>query len=176
MRAFQLTLTTAGTNYNLRSLVEATLAGTATVAFSGSGLNDVTLSVPGTKTRSIVVTVSLAAATDKFNLDVDGFRVLTNQNMAATVVYDGTTIAFAATTGHTLGDKWSFDVQGPPIVNMWCNEIVTQSDPGNGGAKVLRGDLKLTSSNYGRKLSTGDVDVLNSAINNIHAGDIYFQT
>ena len=91
-----------------------------TDAFSGTGLNDITAA--GTYTGSGITTfqveIDLAAATDKFKWTRNGGVSWTSgvaMTGAAQTLALGVTVTFAATTGHTLADKWEFTAKGSPI-------------------------------------------------------------
>jgi hypothetical protein len=86
----------------------------SSVTFTGSGLSDFTLT--GTylcgDTRNYVVQIDGTGAPDTFELSRDGgiTWVDTGESLSSTpfLLECGLTISWAATTGHTIGDKWSW--------------------------------------------------------------------
>ena len=94
---------------------------TSTPVFSGAGLNDMTVSTGASTTYgTYVVTVGTAGTPDKHTYTKDGVSGGAAANMTATVVLGtgGPTVAFAATTGHTAGNTWTFyedDYRTPSI-------------------------------------------------------------
>jgi len=89
------------------------------VVFTGSGLDDATSGgtfdgdVDGKAGTSIfTVEIDLAAVPDTFKWNKDGGTETTSVTItgAAQALSDGVTITFAATTGHTLADKWAITV------------------------------------------------------------------
>lgn len=84
------------------------------ITFTEGGLNDVTTSgdYTGTKNRDFVVEVDATGTPDTFRWSKDGGKTwdATGVSMAATVALGSTgcTIACAATTGHKVGNRWSF--------------------------------------------------------------------
>lgn len=55
-------------------------------------------------------------------------------------------------------------------------ELVLQSDAGNGAAKVLIGDVNLSGTRYGVKLSTGDSRTYVQRRQSVDIRDIYLRT
>lgn len=90
--------------------------------FVGAGLNDTTSAgaFTGLVSRKFVVEIDLAAATDKFRWSKDGGVTWAASAVsitgAAQALAEGVTVAFAATTGHTLGDRWYFTAYPEPTV------------------------------------------------------------
>lgn len=80
--------------------------------FEGSGLNDVTWGTGCTSgtSRDYVVEIDANDTADEFRWSVDGGSSWEASNVtitgAAQTLDNDQTIAFAATTGHTIGDRW----------------------------------------------------------------------
>ncbi len=78
--------------------------------FLGSGRNDLEVSGACTSATEVTFTIEIdaAAATDTFKWRKDSGATTNGVAItgAAQVLSDGVSIRFAATTGHTLGDKW----------------------------------------------------------------------
>lgn len=90
--------------------------------FVGAGLNDAVSAgtLTGLVSRKFVVEIDLAAATDKFKWSKDGGVTWEATGVsitgAAQALTEGVTVAFTATTGHTLGDAWRFTTYPEPSV------------------------------------------------------------
>lgn len=90
--------------------------------FVGAGLNDGASAgtFTGLVSRKFVVEIDLAAATDKFKWSKDGGVTWEATGVsitgAAQALAEGVTVAFGATTGHTLGDAWYFTAYPEPSV------------------------------------------------------------
>lgn len=90
--------------------------------FVGAGLNDAASAgiLTGLVSRKFVVEIDLAAATDKFKWSKDGGVTWDATGVsitgAAQALAEGVTVAFGATTGHTLGDAWRFTTYPEPSV------------------------------------------------------------
>jgi hypothetical protein len=84
---------------------------------TGSGLDDCTSggTYTGSTDSDFVITVSTAAATDKFTWAKDGGTPSAEIDMtgSAQVISEGFTVTFGATTGHTLADFWTITVMYP---------------------------------------------------------------
>ncbi len=84
------------------------------VFFTGTGLNDLTITGPftGTANRNFRVQIDGANAPDTITLfqSATTGTVATSYPISAgtTTVLEGITIAFGASTGHTVGDRWDF--------------------------------------------------------------------
>lgn len=84
------------------------------ILFSGSGLNDMTVSGLTMKTPALtyVVKVSTASTTDKFDWSDDGGvtwdATAVSMTAAAQHLNNGVYVTFAAKTGHTATDQWTF--------------------------------------------------------------------
>ena len=85
--------------------------------FAGVGLNDATSggTFIGSHTQNVTVTIDSVGATDTFKwkyFDNDGVTVIETTGVAITglaqTLIDGVTVTFAAITGHTLNDAWTF--------------------------------------------------------------------
>jgi len=81
------------------------------VFFTGTGLNDMTLSssFTGTANRTFRVQIDGLDTVSLFNSAPTG-TIATSFPISAgtTTVLEGITITFGAATGHTLGDRWDF--------------------------------------------------------------------
>ncbi len=90
--------------------------------FYGSGLNDLTPAgtFTGLADRRFVVEIDSAGATDSFKWSKDGGLTWDATAVAATgsaqALAEGVTVTLAATTGHTLADRWVFDAYREPTV------------------------------------------------------------
>jgi hypothetical protein len=81
---------------------------TTTTTPSVTGLDDVTFS--GVGLQDLVVTIDGEGTPDTFTWTVHGVTQATGVAAAATVALaNGVHVHFAATTGHTLNDAWTFD-------------------------------------------------------------------
>lgn len=84
------------------------------VTFVGSGLDDGTSggTMTGARDLQIEVEIDTLATPDTFRWSKDGGKTYEAINVAlslsAVALVDGVTILWAATTGHTIGDKWTF--------------------------------------------------------------------
>ncbi|HQB65735.1 MAG TPA: hypothetical protein PK616_07580, partial [Fibrobacteraceae bacterium] len=91
------------------------------------GLNDLTAGgayEDGLVAATYVVTVSTAAATDKFTWSKNGGTASAEIEMtgAAQELEKGVTVTFAATTGHTEGDYWTINVTVNDVADL-VNDI-----------------------------------------------------
>lgn len=106
----QLTLISKGVN----CLTVKTTKSITAVTFVGAGLDDGTSggTYTGSTDKAIEVEIDLAAGTDTFKWSNDGGSSYEVEDIpitgSAQTLEDGITINFGATTGHTLGDKWTF--------------------------------------------------------------------
>ena len=112
----------------------------AATAFTGVGLDDATSggTYVGSHTIRIHVEIDSTGATDTFKWsykDNDGVTTIETTGVlitgAAQALIDGATISFAAITGHTLGDAWSFDATLSNQINN------TQYNDPTGGLSIL---------------------------------------
>lgn len=87
--------------------------GRTPVSFVGSGLNDMTSAGIYTGTSSLTYTITLqnSATPDTFTW-TDGTTTVTTVSItgAPQTLSNGVTIKFNATTGHTVGNSWSFTI------------------------------------------------------------------
>lgn len=104
------------------------VVGTASLT-TGSGLDDITSGGVFTGTFPITYTVKVDAtgSPDTFTWTKDGVEQATGVSMSTSAVtLDlGVTVLFAATTGHTLNNVWTFTASGTPSVssNSWVNDF-----------------------------------------------------
>jgi collagen type VII alpha len=95
-------------------------ANKAGLAFTGAGLNDLTRGIRYTGTTDTDYRIQIdATAPDKFKWSNDGGSTWEATLVAITgsaqTLEDGLTITFAATTGHTLGNRWDFTARPNPF-------------------------------------------------------------
>jgi len=102
--------------------------GTA-VLTTGVGLDDITAGGIFTGTFPIVYTVTVdgaAASPETFKWAKDGTEQANTVNMSTSAITldSGVTVLFAATTGHTDDDVWTFVASQTPSVssNEWVND------------------------------------------------------
>lgn len=96
------------------------------VEFDGAGLDDLVVDdtgylASGELIRVIEVQVASTGATDQVAIQIDGGGYGAAQNMvsgpsALTGLPTGVDVSFTATTGHTLGDKWTFVIRPTAVV------------------------------------------------------------
>jgi len=96
--------------------------------FGGTGLDDATSggAFTGDATTNYVVEIDAAGSPDTFKWSSDGGSTWNATGVAITgsaqELNNGVTVTFAATTGHTVGDVWSFTATAweytPASVNM----------------------------------------------------------
>ena len=90
-------------------------ASVAAVAFGGSGLDDATSggTYTGEESETITVEIDSVGTPDTIKWKRGDGAWTTGVNITAeNTLADGITITFAATTGHTLADRWTFAVVG----------------------------------------------------------------
>jgi len=92
------------------------------VTHAGSGLDDMSAGGEldsGVGRKAYLVEIDLADTTDTFRWSYDDGESWEAEDVAITgaeqELENGVTITFAATTGHTLGDQWSFSVDGAVV-------------------------------------------------------------
>jgi len=96
-------------------LLEWDGGGLSAVTFTGSGLDDMTRGVvfTGTVDKQYLVEIDATGTPDTFKWSSDGGDTFTATGVSITggaqTLDDGVTVTFAATTGHTLADKWEFN-------------------------------------------------------------------
>lgn len=80
------------------------------VIFTGVGLNDLSTSGLPTASASFVVTIDSTGTPDTFTWTLNGVTQTTLVPITGALQFltDGVSIVFASTTGHTLGDHWTF--------------------------------------------------------------------
>ncbi|GEM_PF-3057489 len=129
------------------------------VVFSGSGLNDATSggTFSGSTSLDYKVQIDGLGTPDTFKWSDDGGATWNATGVAITgsaqTLNNGVTITFAATTGHTNGDSWSF-VAGGAEVNLNDTDFVSfhGGDPiGTCKTKVISSGKTLSASS----LATG---------------------
>lgn len=105
-----------GANLDTGTVAGVDSAAIGTPTFSGSGLNDLTVSgnYNGTKDATYVVEIDGTGTPDTFRWSQDGGATWAATGVpitgSAQLLADGIHITFAATTGHTVGNSWSMDV------------------------------------------------------------------
>jgi hypothetical protein len=94
--------------------MDADDAGVGTQVFAGAGLNDATSggTYSGTGPTTFDVEIDATGTPDTFKWRKGAAAYTTGVAItgAAQTLSDGVTVTFAATTGHTLADKWAWDV------------------------------------------------------------------
>ena len=101
----------------------STTTSVSAVTFTGSGLDDLTVSGTPTclGTTNYVVGIESAGSPDTWGWDDEAFLSQTGEPMttSAFALTCGMSVTFAHSTGHTSGDKWSFSVTAsqaqPPL-------------------------------------------------------------
>jgi len=109
------------------------------ITFTGSGLNDMTNggTFTGSEDTTYEIEIDATGTPDTFKWTKDGGTTYTTGvsiTGSAQTLDDGSTITFAATTGHTLADKWSFTasfadvgVTGKPSVSLLTDASLSAS-------------------------------------------------
>lgn len=106
-----------------------------TSLFEGTGLDDATGTVSGyTGIKLVIFDVEITAtgANDTFKWRKDGGSYTTGvsiANTSAITLSNGVTITFAATTGHTIGDKWHITTEGIYITDASIVTAESVSSP-----------------------------------------------
>lgn len=125
------------------------------IAFTGSGLNDMTNggNFTGTVDRQFVVEIDGTGTPDTFKWSKDGGATYEATLVPITgsdqTLAEGITIKFEATTGHTLGDKWEFDAKAtdPGISVKESVEIMSEASIGASGSALSPAfDIRLLKS------------------------------
>jgi len=103
------------TAYWVRCRISAVTYTVGAVSFTGTGLNDATSggAYSGTgNSATYEVEIDATGIPDTFKWKKDSGAYTTGVAItgSAQTLSDGVTITFAATTGHTLGDKWTISV------------------------------------------------------------------
>lgn len=114
-----------------------TYSGIGSVAFGGAGINDIAVSgsYSGVGPRSIVVKINTAGTPDTLAISYDGGATFVTTQAIYDPVTDsytngpinlgagpialggtGVTVNFGASTGHTVGNTWSFMLRQNPIM------------------------------------------------------------
>lgn len=95
----------------------------SSVAFTGTGINDMTTSGTPVAVASYLVQIDTAGTPDTFEWSDDGGTTFTTGvaiTGSAQLLNNGVSVTFAATTGHTVGDNWTFSAVSttinPPII------------------------------------------------------------
>jgi hypothetical protein len=89
------------------------------VSFFGTGLNDATTGGTPAGTYTFIVEIDGTGTPDSFRWSIDGGTTWTASlvsidGTAQTLGASGVTVTFAATTGHTSADRWTFNT-GPKV-------------------------------------------------------------
>ena len=102
--------------------------GLTAVTFTGAGLDDMTAAesattgYTGLTDKSYIVEIDATGTPDTFKWSDNGGGSYTTGvaiTGAAQTLSNGIAVTFAATTGHTLGDKWTFDAGAyVPIITI----------------------------------------------------------
>lgn len=82
------------------------------IVFTGSGLDDATVAGQGTSGRKYRVQIDTEGTPDTFKWSLDNGLTWEATGLpvsdSATIINEGITVLWAATTGHTAGDYWDF--------------------------------------------------------------------
>lgn len=153
-----------------------TYSGIGSVTFAGGGLNDATFggTYNGTTGLSLIVKINTTGTPDTLAYSIDGGATFVTTQDIYNPVTDsyvtgpipitagpipiwgtGVTVAFGATTGHTLGATWSLTLRSNPLVlettgrALWMNGQRAMAIYGNGCVLVgnnISGDNKSVGS------------------------------
>ena len=100
--------------------VSGTTPSTSAVTFTGTGLDDMTVSGTSSISYDYIVQIDAAGTPDTFEWSDDGGTTWNTTGVAITgtaqLLIDGISVTFAATTGHTVGDNWSFSTTATPFL------------------------------------------------------------
>jgi phage tail sheath gpL-like len=109
-------------NSDVNSPVDAFLSTKISITvFSGTGNNDMTVSgsYNGNVNKSFEVRIDSTGTPDTFEWSSDGGITWVATTVSITgvaqVLSDGISITFAGTTGHVIGDKWTFNATGKTL-------------------------------------------------------------
>lgn len=107
---------------------------TASTQSVGTGLSDLTPGGTHTYGTDVLYTVKIdaAAATDTFTWSNDGGTTWEATGVAITgaaqTLENGVTVTFAATTGHTLADTWTFYAYSDvPVIPMEYSQLIVKA-------------------------------------------------
>ncbi len=120
-------------------VVDYGVVGINTPVFSGSGLNDLTASGTyiGSTSKDYRIVIDSPGSTDTFKWSNDGGSTWQATDIDITgsqqILEEGLAITFAATTGHTLNDKWRIKcVKSTTNYRLYQNYLVAPSAFGEG--------------------------------------------
>lgn len=155
--------------------------------FKGSGLNDVTwgMGYDGAASGGFEVKICTAAGTDQFQWRKNNgaWSAKTNITGAAQTLSDSQTITFAATTGHTLGDRWFIG----NLAAEACTESGDRAQITDPDHRVLNPNATITWTDSGGEVAqkinypigkarfSGDVTAVTVAGNNGYMARSYLQ-
>ncbi len=132
------------------------------VTFSGTGLNDATSggTFTGTSTINYKIEIDGTGTPDTFKWSDDGGTTWDATGVAITgsaqTLNHGVTITFGATTGHTLGDYWTFTATAP------SGDLAQFQNPAGssiGGMTYNESGIAFNTDNLFVDKSTGNVGI-----------------
>lgn len=138
------------------------------VSFQGYGLNDITVGYDytGTTTLNYVVKITTAAATDKYDWSDDGGvtwdATAVNCSTTAAQLNNGVTVVWAASTGHTLNEYWTFTVK-PSDLPPKYEEVVISGTVAHAAQEYLANYIQTKLTGVTTLLSTSSTSAGNLA-------------
>uniref|UniRef100_A0A6M3IPU7 Putative structural protein n=1 Tax=viral metagenome TaxID=1070528 RepID=A0A6M3IPU7_9ZZZZ len=138
------------------------------VSFQGYGLNDITVGYDytGTTTLNYVVKITTAAATDKYDWSDDGGvtwdATAVNCSTTAAQLNNGVTVVWAASTGHTLNEYWTFTVK-PSDLPPKYEEVVISGTVAHAAQEYLANYIQTKLTGVTTLLSTASTSAGNLA-------------
>lgn len=100
--------------------VSGTTPSTSSITFTGSGLNDMTVTGTPSVSNNYLIQIDSAATPDTFEWSKDGGTTwyATGVSILGTsqLLIDEMSVTFPATTGHTVGDNWAFTTTATPFL------------------------------------------------------------
>lgn len=141
--------------------------GLTPVVFSGTGLNDMTSggTYTGLSDTTYIVEIDATGTPDTFKWsDDNGASYTTGVAITggAQVLSNGVSVTFAATTGHTLADSWTFNANADITIVTLDQDIAEDVDYwsvaggiyNNAAAATRTGDILITTNGFG---DAGDI-------------------
>lgn len=130
------------------------LSGINSTTFTGSGLNDATYGgvYNGSGAKTFSVRINQTGTPDTFEYSFDDFTTTEQSDIGITGsaqdVANGVTIAFGATTGHTVNDKWQMEAITTLDTPARMGQITVSHD-GAGADDKGKIEIKLNDGNDG---------------------------
>lgn len=142
------------------------------ISFTGGGLNDLTVggTYIGGSIQNFKIEIDTEGTPDKFKWSIDDGvnwieTAVSITGSSQALNYTGLTISFVATTGHTLGNSWSF-VATPPngVVNVSGNYSIDGKGilQTHGANNVFIGE---NSNSQGKNTGYGNVGIGYASLN-----------